>query len=91
MEAYWRDLPELLRSRRCRGQWVAYHGDERIAFARTQGELYRECYRRGLKNTEFWIDRVEPDYQPPWVPLEVGWRMREVGDDDTERPAEEAP
>ncbi|HEX5271221.1 MAG TPA: hypothetical protein VFW33_12060, partial [Gemmataceae bacterium] len=32
-EAFWRDLPELLKSRRTRGKWVAYHGDERIGIA----------------------------------------------------------
>lgn len=46
-EAFRRDLPELLKNRY--GQWVAYHGDERIGFGRTQLELYRECLRRGLK------------------------------------------
>ena len=29
--AYWRDLPELLKDRRNRGKWVAYHGEERVA------------------------------------------------------------
>ncbi|MFL5342981.1 MAG: hypothetical protein ACJ8F7_22850 [Gemmataceae bacterium] len=66
MEAYWRDLPALLKSR-YRGQWVAYHGNERVGFARTQGDLVEECYRRGLAHEEFWVDRVEPLHQPPWA------------------------
>jgi uncharacterized protein DUF5678 len=65
MEAYWRDLPALLKSRH-RGKWVAYHGDERIGFARTQVELYRECDRRGLDHSEYWIDLVAPAEQAPW-------------------------
>src|SRR5947207_1114340 len=89
MEAYWRDLPALLKSR-YRGQWVAYQGDERLGFARTKGELYQECYRRGLRDSKFWIDRVEPDYQPPWVPIQVEGRLGEF-EEDTELPAEEVP
>src|SRR5258708_4895025 len=33
-EAYWRELPELLKTRRFRGQWVCYYGNERIGIAR---------------------------------------------------------
>jgi hypothetical protein len=71
MEAYWRDLPALLKSR-YRGWWVAYHGDERIGFARRQDEIYRECDRRGLDHSEYWVDLVKPRSQPPW----------EIQDDD---------
>ena len=65
-EAYWRDLPQLLPLRSRKRLWVAYHGDERIAFGKTQGELYQECYRRGIPETEFYVGRIEPDDQPPW-------------------------
>src|SRR5690349_19653243 len=46
MQAYWRDLPELLKlkSKRCR--WVAYHADERIGLGRTEAELHQEAMRR---------------------------------------------
>src|SRR5437868_2692841 len=27
-QAFWRDLPELLKSKRNHGKWVCYHGDE---------------------------------------------------------------
>ncbi len=37
IDAFRRDLPELLRTHP--GQWVAYHGDERIGFGRTETEL----------------------------------------------------
>jgi hypothetical protein len=50
-EAFYRDLPELLRTY-CK-QWVAYHGDERIGFARSKTELYERCLRRGFKEDEF--------------------------------------
>jgi hypothetical protein len=57
--AFRRDLPELLKSRL--RWWVAYHGDERIGFGKTQRELYRECFRRGLKEGEFVVCSIEPD------------------------------
>jgi hypothetical protein len=44
-EAFRRDRPALLRERP--GQWVAYHGDHRIGFGRTQDALWRECRRQG--------------------------------------------
>src|SRR5258708_4406780 len=42
-EAYWRDLPRLLELHSASQQWVAYHGDERVAFGRTMAELYEVC------------------------------------------------
>src|SRR5882724_6130634 len=37
-QAYWRDLPELLKRWRYRGRWVCYHDDERIGIAKTKTE-----------------------------------------------------
>jgi len=65
MEAYWRDLPALLKSRH-RGKWVGYHGDVRIAITRTQLELYREFDRRGLDHSEYWIGYIAPAEEAPW-------------------------
>jgi hypothetical protein len=50
-EAFYRDLPGLLKTH-CR-QWVAYHGDECLGFARTQTELHERCLRQGLQDGEF--------------------------------------
>ena len=58
-EAFCRDLAELLNSRY--GWWVAYHGDERLGFGRTQTELYEECFRRGLTDDQFVVRCVMPD------------------------------
>jgi hypothetical protein len=69
-EAFWRDLPELLKSRRTRGKWVAYHGGERIGIARTDDELIRECLRRGLGKDDYWLYIIEPMPQPPWLTVE---------------------
>ena len=60
-EAFGRDLPELLKKRR--GQWVAYHGDERIGFGRTETQLYQECFRRGLTDDEFVVRIVVPQWE----------------------------
>jgi hypothetical protein len=66
-EAYWRDLPELLKLKSSDRQWVAYHRQEQIGFAPTDGELYRECERRGIAIGEFYVDRLEPRALPPWA------------------------
>ncbi|MBW3538826.1 MAG: hypothetical protein KY476_01010 [Planctomycetes bacterium] len=49
--AFRRDLPELLKTHR--GQWVAYHGDERIGFGRSKTDLYEACFRGGLSRDDF--------------------------------------
>jgi hypothetical protein len=57
--AFRRDLPELIKTHYY--QWVAYHGDERIGFGRTETALYKECLRRGLKEDEFVVRMVAED------------------------------
>jgi hypothetical protein len=69
-EAYWRDLPQLLQSRH-KGQWVAYHGDERVGFARSQDEIYRECFQRGYRDDDFYVARVTPHYHAPWEIIDI--------------------
>src|SRR5262249_41720860 len=59
-----RHLPGLLQEHH--GQWVAYRGEECIAFGRSQGEVYQECARRGLCQQEFVVRRIVPD-----VPEEI--------------------
>jgi len=87
MEAYWRDLPELLKSR-YRGKWVAYHGDERIGVNRDKARLVLECYRRGLTDEEIWVDMVAPHYQPPWEPHDMDdWG--ELPDGESEQQSEQ--
>jgi hypothetical protein len=72
MRAFWRDLPELLARRSRSRRFVAYHGDDRIGFGRTQTGLYRECFRRGLRRGEFYVGLLEEREAPPWggTPLE---------------------
>src|SRR5262249_551010 len=58
--AFLRDLPTLLKQKNRRGQWVAYHGEQRLGFARTETELYQKCLRRGLKELEFYVGWILP-------------------------------
>ena len=58
-EAFRRDLRQLLEEQP--GQWVAYHGAERIGVAPTKTELYQECLRLGLKRGEFLVRSIEPE------------------------------
>ena len=79
-QAFWQDLPELLKVKRNRGKWVAYHGEERVALTRSDLEAYQECLRRGLERGEFYVGRVEadPDGIPPWGTLEGDWSLYEA-------------
>jgi hypothetical protein len=72
-QAFWRDLPQLLKDKRNRGKWAAYHGEQRVTCRRSDVEAYQECFRRGLKHGEFYVGRLEtdPDGVPPWGMLEV--------------------
>ncbi len=54
-----RDLPRLLEERP--GQWVAYHGDQLVGFAKTDLELYQECERRGYRGRDYVIYCIEPE------------------------------
>jgi hypothetical protein len=64
-DAFFRDLPELLKDESLRGQWVIYHGDERIGFAPKMRPLIEECLRRGLKRDQYDIFVVEPQSREP--------------------------
>ena len=67
-----RRFSEVLKKRRNHKKWAAYHGDERVAIARSQVDAYQECFRRGLKRGEFYVGwlRANPDGIPPWGPFE---------------------
>jgi hypothetical protein len=55
-----RELPELLK--RHRGQWVAYHGDQRLGFSRDKVKLMKEWHRRGVPQGELGLFCVVPYY-----------------------------
>jgi hypothetical protein len=70
-EAYWNDLPELLKLKSKKRQWVAYHREQRVGFAATVAELYQQCAQQGIPKGEFYVDRVEPRALPPWAVEEI--------------------
>ena len=87
-QAFWRDLAELLRNPRQRGQWVAYSGDERIGIASDDADLIRACQGRGLEANDYYLDVIEPMSQPPWLhEEEVAYGLAEYD----EEPAPPAP
>lgn len=59
-EALRRDLPQLLADEQLRGQWIAYHGDERIGIARDETTLIRACQQRGLPRDAYYIGVISP-------------------------------
>ena len=74
-EAFFRDLPELLKDRGLRGKWVAYHRDMRIMIGSTQTEVIKECNRRGLESKEYDVFVVEPQSREPEdVDYPSAWR-----------------
>ena len=83
MQAFWRDLPKLLENRRNHKKWAAYHGDERVAIARSEVDAYQECFRRGLQRGDFYVGwlRADPDGIPPWGTFESDWSFYEVTDE----------
>jgi hypothetical protein len=85
-EALRRDLPRLLASRQLRGQWIAYHGDERIGIAPDARALLGECVRRGFRDDEYylgWIDPTELIEEEELEPPSPG----EIEEDETTAPA----
>jgi hypothetical protein len=66
-DAFFRDLPELLKDESLRGQWVIYHGDERIGIAPSDEPLIRECLKRGLKRDEYDVFVIRPKSREPEV------------------------
>src|SRR5690242_9857546 len=57
-EVYQRELPQLLQERP--GQWVAYHGAQRIGFAARKQEMDQVCRERGFDLDETLVECIEP-------------------------------
>ncbi len=79
-QAFWRDLPDLLKLKSNKHQWAAYHADERIGVGKTQTELYQECLRRGLQRGEFYVGKIEEDDVPPCGTLAADSSPRECSE-----------
>jgi hypothetical protein len=59
LEKHRRDLRELMKKHA--DQWVAYHGEERLEFGRSQRALYHKYLDRGLRLDELVVLGVEPE------------------------------
>jgi hypothetical protein len=56
------DLPQLLHEHF--GDWVLYHGDRQVAFARHTGELYDTCRQQHLPLEEVMLfEIISPDQE----------------------------
>jgi hypothetical protein len=71
MQAFWRDLPELLKVRRNRDKWVAYHGEERVGIAADDVTLIRELVRRKIPDDEYHLATIRPRTLAPWEEEEI--------------------
>ncbi len=66
-QALERDMPLLLSE--ARGQWAAYHAEERLGVGPKILELYQECLRRGFPPEECVICRIEPMGETEYIGL----------------------
>jgi hypothetical protein len=70
--AFRRDLPELLKDRRLRGQWVAYHGEKRVGTGKSKQVLYQQCLRQGMTYGEFVVRFIAPEHDEEIeLPVEI--------------------
>jgi hypothetical protein len=65
-QAFWRDLPQLLKTVSRKRRWVAYAGDERIGFGSTQAECFALSRAKGLEDDAFYVGKLEWCESPPW-------------------------
>jgi hypothetical protein len=70
-QAFWRELPELLKAKKNRGQWVCYHGDERVGISADDVPLIRECLRRGIPDDSYYVAMIRARNIAPWEIEEV--------------------
>ena len=74
-DAFFRDLPVLLKDESLLGQCAAYSGDERIGIAPSDEPLIREINRRGIKDDEFDLFVIRPQgREPEEVTYPSSWR-----------------
>ncbi len=83
-EAFWRDLPNLLKQKKLIGRWVCYHGDEQIGVAKTDTELVQACLRRGLKRNEFYVGWINELPAPPWESFDLEESLFEAAEFDSQ-------
>src|SRR5207247_2719323 len=55
------ELPELLRLRTPRRQWVAYEGSRRLGFGASKHELFIKCVQQGAKRGNLYLRYLAPE------------------------------
>jgi hypothetical protein len=72
--AFQRDLPQLIKSHL--RQWVAYHGEQRLAIGSSKRELFQLCSRQHVPANELVVRLVDLE-----MPEEIEWNeSRDVED-----------
>jgi hypothetical protein len=64
--AFQRDLPHLIKNHL--RQWVAYHGDQRVAIGSSKRKLFQHCSDQHLPASELVVRLVEIE-----MPEEIEW------------------
>ncbi len=59
-DAFFHDLPALLKDESLRGKWIGYRGEERIGIAASMRDLIEECHRRGLADDQYDLFVIGP-------------------------------
>jgi hypothetical protein len=71
MQAYLRELPELLANGSYNRWTVAYCRDTRIALSPSYQDVVLECVRRGIAEEEYYIGIVTPQDPEEWSGLSL--------------------
>jgi len=66
LDAFRAALPELLKAKTESQVWVAFSGDQRIAFGPTKSQVYQVCLERGLAKGTFIVRMIEPETTDEW-------------------------
>lgn len=61
LSAFRTALPALLDTRSDARQWVAFGGDQCIAFGKSKTATFQECLQRGWKRGTFIVRSIEPE------------------------------
>jgi hypothetical protein len=80
-DAFLRDLPTLLANPKYDRWSVAYCGDERIAISESLTAVQRECCKRGLANTEYFIGCVFPHSMEEEEEIDFGLAEFEIDEE----------
>src|SRR5438105_12771558 len=70
-QAFWNDLPELLKTRHNHGRWVGYYGDQRVGIAGTKTQLVRAIHQHKISRAECYLAVIRPREIPPWETEEI--------------------